>query len=79
MQSNLHPRRSCDQLGICQARADCPHCPSSHPAAPFAPGVVDGPHQPTAKPWAWRLVAALSVIALVSLTLGYTLHGGALP
>lgn len=78
----MNSRRTCDQLGVCQARTDCPNCPSgpfAPPPTPFAPGVVDGPHQSTAKPWAWRLVAALSVIALVSLTLGYTLHGGALP
>ena len=44
------PRRSCEELGVCQGRTDCATCPTPTGAAPaaappggyhFAPGVIE--------------------------------------
>ena len=33
-------KRTCEDLGVCQARPDCAHCETPYP---FAPGVIVGP------------------------------------
>ncbi len=73
---------TCDELGVCQQRAEC-HLPCSGPPEsnrfPFAPGVIDtGPEPELRVTWvdyAVALVAAAIGIAVVGFAAGFLSMG----
>lgn len=79
-------KNRCDQLGVCQARAEC-HVSCACPAQshyPFAPGVIEGPAQ-TGQDKTWFSNAVFAVIFLLALVCilgflaGYISVSGLLP
>lgn len=62
-------RRTCAELGVCQALADCPHCTALPMQAQhyFAPGVIDAQPPAPRAPWRRALVQATVLVALAAL------------
>ena len=62
-------KRSCEDLGLCQARTPaCLGCQQSVTAYPFAPGVIDGaPARKSALLLGFRASDVVGAVALVAL------------
>lgn len=82
-------KRTCEELGACQARAEC-HVTCSAPAQnsyPFAPGVIQGQEEhgeplgrmKTLGCWLTVLASLGALVALVGFAAGYFNLAGLLP
>lgn len=56
-------KRTCDELGVCQALPDCSQCRAPFPPYPFAPGVIE--RQPRKRWLTPRRVEQLSIVILM--------------
>jgi hypothetical protein len=80
-------RPTCDELGFCQALAECPrgvvqelaecHLPCGGPPGPnrypFAPGVIDGPVPAGKGGWITDLAAAIIALAAAAAVVGFAM------
>ena len=76
MNQNMNYKRTCNELGVCQARKPaCDGCGhQTRKAFPFAPGVIDpGPKHPGRAWWLSDFFGALALVVMVYFIAGYLL------